>query len=360
MKYLLFIKWGMICFFLAGAIGCNQESDAHVTQINPIPVRATQVTWEEYQPNVEVTGDVRAKIQSAISFRVSGKVTERNVSIGSQVKAGDVLARIDDTEQRSELAVAQASLTSVQAVLQHKTRTYERYRDLLRTKTISKSDYDRALEELTSAQSNVVSAQANLTIALDNLSYTELRAETDGVITSLSIEVGQVVAAAQSVLTLANPNSKEAVFNVYEAYFLNGKPLSTVRIHPIATPDDEKDGEIREVSPVIETVTGTVKIKVSLPPDTSWPLGTPVTANLSQPSQKSMILPWTALGSDYGIPMVWVIDTDTSTVSMRKIQVGKYQSDSIIVDGGLSLNEWVVTDGGRFLSEGQSVSWGEK
>ncbi|MCA7011319.1 efflux RND transporter periplasmic adaptor subunit [Dickeya dadantii] len=357
MRCIQCVAYGLYCALLPILAGCDRQKNDSAGTIHP--VRAVQVSSAQYQPDIEVTGEIKAKIQTELSFKVGGKVAERRVNVGTRVKAGDVLARLDDTEQRADVEDAQATLKSAQATLQKKTLTYQRYKALLPARIVAESDYDQTVTDMVAAQNSATSAQADLAIAMDNLSNTTLKADADGVITALNIEIGQVVSTAQSVLTLAHDGAKDAVFNVFEAYFINGEPLKTVNIHPIDESGYQTIGVIREISPIIDSATGTIRVKVSLPKETPWPLGTPITGKFHQYARNGIALPWTSIDSHYGEPTVWVINTSNHEVSMRKITVAQYRSEDFIVTGGLKPNEWVVADGGRFLREGQLVSWGE-
>lgn len=357
MRCIQCVAYGLCCAFLLMLAGCDRQKNEITGTIHP--VRAMQVSSAEYQPDIEVTGEIKAKIQTELSFKVGGKVTERRVNIGTLVKAGDVLARLDDTEQRADVENAQATLKSAQATLQRKTLTYQRYKALLPARVIAKADYDQTLTDMIAAQNSVASAQADLATAMDNLSNTTLKADADGVITALNIESGQVVSAAQSALTLAHNGARDAVFNVFEAYFINGEPLKTVNIHPIDESGYQATGMIREISPIIDSATGTIRVKVSLPKEIPWPLGTPITGQFHQDTRNGIVLPWTSMDSNYGAPAVWIINTSNHEVSMRNVTVAQYRSVDFIITKGLQPNEWVVVDGGRFLREGQTVSWSE-
>ncbi len=353
------IKFGLLLGVLFGLSGCDISNNHNKTTepTSHVLVDVQKVNEEDYLLYTQVTGEVKARVQSVLSFRIAGKVTERRVNVGNYVHAGDVLAVLDNTEQLTGLAVAQAALSSDLAILDRKEKTYSRYKALLSSKAISEADYDRAFAEQASAHSNVLSAKADLAVARDNLSYTELKATTDGVITSISMEVGQVVSAAQSILTIADTNSKEAVFDVSATYLLPGKPLKTVSVYPVAHTEDRRDATIREISPVIDTTTGTIKVKITLPVSTPWSLGTSVISNFKQPVHRGIIVPSTSIDSQLGEPSVWVLNTETNKVSMRRVTISRYRSQDIVITGGLHPGEYVVTKGVRFLNEGQIVSW---
>lgn len=341
---------GLACAYLAA---CEDKAE-----VPPAPqqVRAVRASSAEYQPSAEITGEVKARIQSDLSFRVSGRVIERFVDVGLHVRAGDVLARLDDKEQQADVEVARAGLESAQAIVNQKTLTFERYEALLRSRSISQATFDQADKELRSARASLEAAEAALATAKDALSYTELKADANGIITAREIEVGRVISAAQPAFTLAHDGPRDAVFEVFEAFFLEGRPLADVEVAPIADRGLETQATVREVSPFIDTRSGTVRIKVALPEDAQWPLGTPVVGEFCSPTRKGIILPAGAIASAMGEPAVWLIDPEKRSVSLRKIAVASYRKSDLIVAGGIAPQDLIVTEGGKFLKEGQAVA----
>jgi len=342
---------GLACVQLAAC-----EDKAQVA-LPPQHVRAVWASSAEYQPRAEITGEVKARIQSDLSFRVSGRVIERFVDVSSAVHAGEILARLDDSEQRADVEVARAGLQSAEAVAKQKALTYERYEALLRSRSISQATFDEADKELRTAQASLEAAEAALGTAQDALSHTELKADADGIITARDIEVGRVVSPAQAAFTLAHNGPRDAVFNVFEAFFLEGQPLPGVDVAPVEDRTAKTRATVREVSPFIDTRTGTIRIKVAMPEDAQWPLGTPVVGEFRSPPHKGIVLPAGAIASAKGEPAVWLVAPDSGSVSLRKIAVARYRDGDVIASGGIAPQDLIVTEGGKFLKEGQTVAW---
>ena len=342
---------GLACAFLAA---CEDKAEVAPP---PQQVRVVAASEAQYQPGAEITGEVKARIQTELSFRVSGRVLERKVDVGSHVRAGDVLARLNDTEQQADVSVARAALESAQAVVRQKTLAFERSRSLLQSQAIPRAIFDDAQKELLSAQASLEAAEAALATAEDALSYTELKADADGIITARNIEVGQVVSAAQSAFTLAHDGPRDAVFDVFEAFFLDGPPLTDVEVAPVSDRALDVHANIREVSPVIDTKAGTIRIKVGLQEGAQWPLGTPVVGKLRSSPREGIVLPYTAIASAKGEPAVWLVNTENRSVSLRKISVGRYRQSDFVVTSGVAPHDLIVTEGGKFLKEGQAVAW---
>jgi membrane fusion protein, multidrug efflux system len=342
---------GLACASLAA---CEEKAERSPP---PRQVRVIAASVAQYRPGAEITGEVKARIQTELSFRVSGRAIERRVDVGAHVRAGEVLARLNDTEQQADVSVARAALESSRAVVRQRTLNFERSRSLLQSQAIAQQVFDEARKELQSAEASFDTAEAALATAEDALSYTVLRAESDGIITARAIEVGQVVSAAQSVFTLAHDGPRDAVFDVFEAFFLNGPPLADVDVVPVGDSALEIHASIRELSPVIDTKAGTARIKVGFPEDAQWPLGTPVVGKLRSSQRAGIVLPYTAITSDTGDPAVWLVNTENSSVSLREISVGLYRQGDFVVTNGIAPQDLIVTEGGKFLKEGQAVAW---
>jgi membrane fusion protein, multidrug efflux system len=342
---------GLACAYLAS---CEDQ-----TQVasQPQQVRVVSATMAQYQPGAEITGEVQARIQTELSFRISGRVIERWVDVGAHVRAGEVLARLNDTEQQADVSVARAALESAQAIVNQKVLAFNRANSLVRSQAISQQALDEARKELTSAEASLESAEAALATAEDALSYTELKADTEGIVTARNLEVGQVVSAAQSAFTLAHDGPRDAVFDVFESFFLGGPPSAVVEVAPVGDRTLAVHGELREVSPVIDTKAGTIRIKVGFPEDAQWPLGTPVVGKLRSSPRNGIVLPYNAIASAKGDPAVWLVNGENRSVSLRKVAVSRYRKGDFVVTSGIAPNDLIVTEGGKFLKEGQVVAW---
>ena len=351
------IQFRMIGLGLIGLLLAACDDNAKTTAAPPQSVRVVHAAMIEHQRSTGVTGEIRARIQTDLAFRSAGKVIERRVDVGSHVHAGDVLARIDDTEQRADVESAEAGLLAAQATLNQKNLAFQRYQTLVETRAIAQSTYDQAKEDLATAEGSLESAKASLAIARDALSHTELKANADGIITARSVEVGQVVSAAQAAFSLAHDGPRDAVFDVFEAFFLAGPPGDEATVAPVSNPGGGIPAKVREVAPVIDTTTGTIRVKLALPDDIQWSLGTPVIGTFHTPPDTAITLPWSAMASDDGKPAVWIVDATTRTVALRPITVARYRAGEFTAAKGISAQELVVTEGGKFLRPEQVVNW---
>jgi len=351
------ILYRLIGISLTGMLLAACDDTHKVAEPSPQSVRVMRAAVREQQRGADITGEVRARIQTDLGFRAAGKVVERRADIGSHVLAGDLLARIDDTEQRADVVSAEAGLLAAQATLNQKTLAYRRYEALVESRAIAQSAHDQAKAEMATAQGDLETAEASLAIARDARLHTELRAEADGVITARSIEVGQVVSAAQPAFTLAHDGPRDAAFDVFEAFFLAGQPADKAKIAPVSSPDGGVSAALREVAPVIDTATGTIRVNMALPDDVPWSLGTPVVGRFRTPPSAAITLPWSAMTSAHGKPAVWIVDAATRSVTLRPITVSHYRTGEFMVAEGISSQELVVIEGGKFLRPSQTVSW---
>ncbi len=320
-------------------------------------VRAMAVTVADRATSVSLTGDVEAKVLTQLSFRVGGRVTERLVDVGAHVAAGDLLARVDPTEQQADLDAATAAVSAAESRLRVATSNLDRQSTLLAKGYTTRAAYDQATETAGAAESALETARAQLGTARDALGYAELRARAAGVITARTLEVGQVVQPAQSVFTLAEDGTRDAVFDVYETFFRNSE-TDRIRISLVSDPKVAADGRVREVSPVIDASNGTVRVKVAIDaPADVMALGSPVTGTVTWKATPRIVLPWSALASDGGSPAVWRIDPKTRAVSLAKVAVEAFETGSIVISSGLAPGDLVVVDGAKRLSTGQTVDY---
>jgi len=307
-----------------------------------------------------ITGEIDARVQSDLSFRVSGRIIERQVDVGQAVKAGQVLAKIDAEEQKADLDVAKANLASAQAQETQAQLAYTRQQNLLKTQVTTRAAVDQAQETLLMAQGSVKSAQAQLETAQDALSYTELKADADGIITARNAEVGQVAQAASQVFTLAHDGPRDAVFAVYESMFLGRKLDDNVNVSLISDTAKPNNGVIREVSPTIDATTGTIKVKVDVGDATGMRLGAPVIGTFRSASRNGIELPWSAMASAAGQPAVWIVNPATSTASIHPIEVSSYGTGRFTVRSGVSPGDIVISQGSKFLRPDQPVSYAKE
>jgi membrane fusion protein, multidrug efflux system len=339
--------------FMLLLVACSKKEAA---EPDIRPVRAVTVDLDEAAERATLTGEIRARHESDLGFRIDGKIISRPVDIGSSVKKDDLLAQLDPQPRRQLLLAAKADLVSAEAARVRDQANEARKAQLVKDGYGTRVAYDDALASLKTSQSQVESAAARLQQAEDNLSYTDLRADADGVITAVSANVGQVVSTGQSVVRLAQPGEREAVFNVSEEVLTSAPRDPPVSVALTSNRSISVIGTVRYVSPQADTTTRTYEVRVSLPdaPE-QMRLGATVTGSVHFKSRGAIELPGSALFEQNGKPAVWVIDQETSTVHTKPISIERYSGDKIVVRDGLQKGDVVVTAGVQKLIPGQRV-----
>jgi RND family efflux transporter MFP subunit len=339
-------------------VACKQETN--LSENPPTVVQVETVTLSEYAPTVRLTGDIRAEVESDLSFRVSGRIIERTVDVGDQVTADQVLARLDPQQQQATVTAAQAAVQAAEAVLREATSTYERQKALLAEGFTTKREHDQAEEAYRTAQASLDAARAQLGTARDELSYTVLRAGVPGVITGRNAEAGQVVQVAQSVFSIAQDGPRDAVFHVHESIFANQPGDPAIELMLVSDPAVKAKGLVREVSPTVDASSGTVRVKVGIEhPPAAMTLGAAIIGEGRFQPSKLVIIPWSAVSSEGGQPAVWTVDPQTRTVSLKPITIGSYETGKVVVREGLRPGDVIVTAGAQFLRPGQLVAFSE-
>ncbi|MFT0865353.1 efflux RND transporter periplasmic adaptor subunit [Pseudomonas sp. CAM1A] len=331
--------------------GCSQEEAAPV-----LPrVVVQQVKPTDFAARVTLTGDIQARVQTDLSFRVGGKIIARSVDVGDHVKANQVLARLDPKDLQNSVDSAKAEVFAEQARVTQTSAAFVRQQKLLPKGYTSQSEYDAAEAALRSSQSALKAAQAQLANANEQLSYTALVSEADGVITARQAEVGQVVQATMPIFSLAVDGDRDAVFNVYESLLVGGPSEEGVTVSLLDNPKIQAKGHVREITPTVSAQSGTVQVKVALRDVPSgMQLGSPVTAATNAQSRPSIELPWAALTKALHEPAVWVVG-EGDKVELRKVQVARYLTGKVVIAEGVKGGETVVVGGAQLLHPGMQV-----
>jgi RND family efflux transporter MFP subunit len=334
--------------------GCQQKTERPEESR---PVHAVTVHLAPDEQDASYTGDVRPRWETALGFRVPGKIVARLVEVGQQVKQGQVLARLDPQDQRLSAQAARQQLLAARSDYQQAKADLARYKDLVDKGFISAAEYDRRKTTYDTAAARLEQANAQLDLSQNQTLYTQLRADQNGVVTAVQAEVGQVVAAGQPVTKVARLDEKEVAVSVPENRLAELRATKEVDVSLWAAPGKTYTGRIREISPSADAVTRTYTVKVTvIDPDAAVQLG--MTANVSlRGNVKTSVarLPLTALFQAGTEPAVWLIDPSTKQVSLKPVQVGRYTQDYVTVLSGLKDGDVVVRAGVHKLNQGEKV-----
>ncbi|WP_435171109.1 efflux RND transporter periplasmic adaptor subunit [Falsirhodobacter sp. 1013] len=310
---------------------------------------------------VTLTGSLEARVESNLSFRTDGEIVERLVDTGDRVKKGDLLARLNQQVQAAEVESAQAQVALANARISQTSAAFTRAQALLERNAGSQSDFDEAEQDVKVARADALAAEAQLASARESLSYTELRADSDGIIVSRQRDVGEVAAAAATIFTLAHDGPRDAVFNVSESLLFVDQTPPTVKVRLASDSSVSAEGPIRQISPVVDAETGTVRIEIGLEtvPE-GMNLGAVVTGTATLPPIDVFEVPVASLTSNKGRPAVWVVDPATDQLEARTIEVFSYSDDAIIAREGLRAGDRVVVQGTKLLRERQKIVFDKK
>lgn len=324
------------------------------------PVRVSTVSPQVFETRSSYTGEVRARYETNMAFRVGGKIVARYVEIGSEVKKGTLLARLDPEDTRLATQNARAQLSAAQANFNQAQTELKRYKTLFDSKVISQAELDRRQNTYNTAEAQLDSARSQLRVAQNQMDYTELQADADGVVTAIGIETGQVVSAGQTVLKLARPEEKEVVFNVAENRLDELRGATAIAISLWAQPEKEYSGVVREIAPGADPATRTYAVKVSVQnPPATMRLGMTSTVSIVRRSDTSVVaLPLAALYQQGGDPAVWIYAGPAEgegKVDLRPVKVAAYIENAVLIADGLKEGEKVVTAGVHKLIPGQVV-----
>jgi len=337
----------------AAVAGCDSKPPPAV-QIRP--VRAVTVARSAEGEIVSLTGQVRAKEQVSLAFRLDGRMVKRLVNVGEVLKTGQIVAQLDPQNQQNTLRTAQANLAAAEAALTQAQLTFGRQQQLLVGGWTPRAKFDEAQQALRTAQAQVDAAHAQLAIAQDQLGYTDLLADAPGVVTATGAEQGEVVRAGQMVVSVARQGGRDAVFDVSEQLIRTGPRDPVVQIALTNDPSVRAIGRVREVSPQADSATRTFQVKVSIiDPPSAMELGSTVTGSIKLSAPPGIEISPSALTEANGRPAVWVVDPKSQTVSLRNVDVSRYDPADVIISQGLDTGEIVVTVGVQTLHPGQKV-----
>jgi len=364
----------LTCAVLVLLAGCQKTSENIAPEVRP--VRATKIDTSTVDGMVMLTGTIQAQTEINQSFRIDGRLVDRAVDIGDNVRPGQLIARLDPQNEESALQSARAQLAGANAQLVEARANYNRMAELVVENAVSRAQYDQAKALLQSAEAQVLSVQGQVNLAQNRLSYTRLFADVAGVVTARGPEPGEVVSAGRMVVQVAREGARDAVFDV-PAQIKDAAPLDPkIAVNlgregkSVDAPDSSRDlaialamnpkvtatGRVREVAPRADPVTGTFAVRVRLiNPPAAMRLGSTVTGRMRLEGSPGISLPSSAMMRADGKTAVWIVDPKASTVSLRSIALGATDATTVQVTSGLNAGDVVVTAGVQALRPGQKV-----
>ena len=336
----------------AWLVGCSEK-------VPPEPTRPVLyvVAQPEFSESLgRFAGSIEARYESTLGFRVPGRIVRRHYDVGAVVKQGDILANLDPTDQQNNLRAAQGDLAKVQAQLINAQANARRQQELFNRGVGAQAQLDTAQADLKTTAASMQQAVAAVNQAQDQLSYCNLRADHDAVITDWKAEAGQVVSVGEEVVTLARPEIKEAVIDL-PGPLAEALPKGIVfRVAGQLDPNIHTSARVREIAPQADSATRTRRTRLTLdqtPP--AFRLGSSVSVTVSSPIAEHFELPLTAVQEADGHTRVWVVDLQADTVSPRDVSVLRRDAKNALLAGGLKAGDYVVSAGVNSLTPGQKV-----
>ena len=347
--------WGLAVISAFVLAGCGEQPPAAAKP--PFSVRVQAVKLTQISSSATLTGQIAARVQSDLGFRIQGRISTRTVEVGDRVQKDQVLATIEPNQQQSDVSSAQAAVASAEATLKQAQATFERQKTLLAQGFTTQPNYDNAKQAYDVAKAGLDGAKAGLGGLQDVLANTELRAAAPGVVTARNAEVGQVVDVAQAVFTVALDGPRDAVFEVYESLVANPVPGKGIDITLLSNPSVKAVGQVREIAPAVDPSRGTVRVKIGIeraPPEMG--LGAAVSGVGTFEPRDAVVLPWTAFFMAQDAPAVWIVDARTRSASLRPVAIDTYRTGELVLKDGVKSGELVVVRGGHLLRPGEAVT----
>lgn len=289
-------------------------------------------------------GEVHARQESALSFRLGGNLVRRLVDAGEHVRKDQLLAELDAGDSRLQVEAARADMQRLGGDL-------ERYRALLARKLVSQSAFD-------AQQAAWRAARAQYELMRNQAGYARLLAPRDGVIASRQAEAGQVVAAGQAIFVLAADGEREVAISLPESRIRDFSTGQKAVVEPWNAPGLRLPGQIREIAAAADPQTRTYAARVAIDGDAAGQveLGQSARVYIAGTTEgEALQVPLAAVqrGGDGGASL-WVVDA-SGTVHARAVRLGAYGDDSVPVLSGVRGDDWVVAGGGHLLREGERV-----
>jgi RND family efflux transporter MFP subunit len=338
-----------------GLAGCSEEK-TEVKAETVRPVKVVEIAASQTSRALDYSGSVRARSEIAMGFRVSGKIIERLVDIGDRVTAGETLARIDATDYALSVKSAEASLAASDRQVETADLALKRAEQLFTSNVTPKSQVEQAQLSYNQAVSNRDAARSTLEQARNQVSYSELRADKNGIVTAVNAEAGQVVSTGTPVVTVAVDGEKEVQVAVPETDIFAFKPGKTVDVSIWSNRDVKLSGTVREIAGSADQQSRTFAVRVSLPNDDRVLLGMTASVAASADNGPAMVsVPLSALAKQGEENLVWTVDRTRETVHARPVKVEDFSDDNVRITQGLEPGDLVVTAGTQFMREGLKV-----
>ena len=333
---------------------CDNERPSPPT---PVTVKTMSVVLAAQNSRAIYSGAVKGRYESRLGFQVGGRIIARHVDLGDKVASGAELMAIDPKDLEEGVRIAAAQVDSSKSRLNLAETDFRRYERLYKDAAVSQAQFDQYKTAFEAATETLRQAEAQHNQAVNALGYSRLAADADGVISAVEAEVGQVVAAGQSVVTLVRSQELEVEIHIPENRMSSLSLGQEAEVSFWALPGQESPGHIREISPMADMATRTYTARVSLPnPPAEVQLG--MTASVTaagdlNDSQKVALIPVSAIYQTDDQARVWLVKD--GRVILQAVTAMSFDENQVIITDGLDDGDVLVTAGVHKLREGQEV-----
>jgi RND family efflux transporter MFP subunit len=346
---------GIMLAVLAIALGgCNELAAEKVAPSRPVLVAT--VHYEAESPERSFVGTIKPRIETDMGFRVPGKVAKRLVEVGQTVDVGQPLATLDEVDLKLQAEQADAELHAATGVLAQAAAAEQRAKDLRAKGWTTDAQMDQAKAAADEARARLNRAQRSVELTNNSLSYATLVADTRGVVTATLIDAGQVVSSGQTAIRVARFAEKEAVVAIPETLVGRAKKDGVAIVTLWSEPNKKYAAKLREIAPAADPATRTYLAKFSLPDaGENVSLGMTATLTLADPATERVArLPLSALYSQGGSPSLYIVD-GSGDVTLKPVAVKSYESNDVVISGGVDEGAKVVALGVQKLDPTQKV-----
>ena len=334
---------------------CGEDKKAEIKQPTPPTVLVQKVAFVAGSHDQTLSATIQPRIVSDHAFRLTGKVIRRFVSVGDKVTQGEALAELDSGDLKLQLSQTEAEMGAAEKALQQQSTEQGRVAKL----TAQGIDAPAALEKqnvaVDEAKARLDKAKQSVELAQNAIGYAILKSDSDGVVTEVAIEAGQVAAAGQKVISIAKAGEIEALVAIPENMVAD-VANTEVSLSMWSDPSTHYSAKLRELAPQADAATRTFAAKYSIEhPDQNLKLGMSAQLHLTSPEKPSAIVPLAAILDQGKGPNVWSVNRQTGEITLKPVKIVSYSGSSALIDDGLTAGEFVVVLGAQKLDAGLKV-----
>ena len=349
------IAFALMGLAALGALAACGEAPARPEEIRP--VRLIDLQYSPRETTLRFSGEIVPRIETALGFRVAGKMVERRVDLGARVEAGQILARLDARDLALSERSARAAVAAAQSQLELATADLARQRALLARGHIAQSQFDRFETQYRAAKAALDQIESQARERANQTGYTNLAADAAAIVTAVEAEPGQVLGVGQTVFSLARLDAREVAIAVPETQVNLFAPGAAVKVDLWAAVGAAVDGQVREISAMADRATRTYRVRISIPDaPPAYRLGMTANVSFAVPSAVSGVeVPLSAVVANGSEKHVWIVRAGSDIAMPRAVEIAGTSGQNLVVTGELAAGDRIVAAGAHLLRDGQRV-----